>query len=271
VLFWNVHGQVSKTMGNKFIDDQFLNLCKNFDVLGLVELHTSSKPSIKGFKLIKDKIRQKIHKGPKISGGIAVFAKKEIAHMIKYVPNTNEDSIWVKLSKEITGEIEDVYIGTCYISPAPRNTQSSETNDKQTSLERFFEEATQFSKKGEVILQGDINARTGDLPDFLTKDKFDDLFGIENDEKNPPRNSEDKKTCKRGSLLLDLCRSGDYRIANGRKVGDLSGKFTSIQWNGSAVVDYVPMLLILIGWWNSKLALSFPVCLTIAHCNINLR
>ena len=239
VLFWNVHGQVSKTMGNKFIDDQFLNLCKNFDVLGLVELHTSSKPSIKGFKLIKDKIRQKIHKGPKISGGIAVFAKKEIAHMIKYVPNTNEDSIWVKLSKEITGEIEDVYIGTCYISPAPRNTQSSETNDKQTSLERFFEEATQFSKKGEVILQGDINARTGDLPDFLTKDKFDDLFGIENDEKNPPRNSEDKKTCKRGSLLLDLCRSGDYRIANGRKVGDLSGKFTSIQWNGSAVVDYV--------------------------------
>jgi hypothetical protein len=244
VLFWNVHGQVTKTVGNKFTDDQFLNVCKNFDILGLAELHTNSKPSIKGFKLIKDKIRQKTHKGPKISGGIAVFAKKEIAHMIKHVPNKDEDSIWVKLTKETTGEMKDVYIGTCYASPAPRNSlakskNSDETNDKHTSLERFFEEATQFSMKGEVILQGDINARTGDLPDFLTKDKFDDYFGIVNNEKNPPRNSEDKKVCERGSLLLDLCRSGDYRIANGRKLGDLSGKFTSMQWNGSAVVDYV--------------------------------
>ena len=39
--------------------------------------------------------------------------------------------------------------------------------------------------------------------------------------------------------MLDLCRSFDYLIANGRKPGDLFGKFTSIQWNGSAVVDYV--------------------------------
>ena len=82
VLFWNVHGQVTKTIGNKFEDDQFLNLCQNFDVLGLAELHTTSKPSIKGFKLIKDKIRNKTHKGPKISGGIAVFARKDIIIII---------------------------------------------------------------------------------------------------------------------------------------------------------------------------------------------
>ena len=242
VLFWNVHGQVTKTIGNKFEDDQFLNLCQNFDILGLAELHTTSKPSIKGFKLIKDKIRNKTHKGPKISGGIAVFARKDIAHTIKYVPNTNEDSIWVKIVQKATGETKDVYIGTCYISPPSRNAQGKhygESNEKHTSLERFFEEAEKFRSKGEVILQGDINARTGDLPDFLTHDKFDDLFGIENHDTNPPRNSEDKKVCERGSLLLDLCKSGDYRIANGRKLGDLSGKFTSMQWNGSAVVDYV--------------------------------
>ena len=65
VLFWNVHGQVTKTVGNKFEDAQFLNLCQNFDILGLAELHTTSKPSIKGFKLIKDKIRQKNIMDPK--------------------------------------------------------------------------------------------------------------------------------------------------------------------------------------------------------------
>ena len=35
ILVWNVHGQVTKTVGNKFEDDQFLNLCQNhlFSVL----------------------------------------------------------------------------------------------------------------------------------------------------------------------------------------------------------------------------------------------
>ena len=63
----------------------------------------------------------------------------------------------------------------------------------QKLYKKFFEEAAQFSSKGEVILQGDINARTGTLPDFLTKDKYDEFFGIENHDKNPPRNSEDRK------------------------------------------------------------------------------
>ena len=243
MLFWNIHGQISKDIGDKFNDAEFLNVCKNYDILGLAELHTLSKPSIKGFKLIKDKIRAKTHKGPKISGGIAVFVKKEVAHIVKYIPNDNEDSIWIKLSKEATGEENDIYVGTCYLSPPAKSTSGmtncTKSHEKHTSLEKFFEEATHYSKKGEVILQGDINARTGAQPDFLNKDKFDDIFGIENLEINPPRNSEDKKVCERGSLLLDLCRSEDYRIINGRKPGDLFGNFTSIQWNGSALVDYV--------------------------------
>ena len=82
ILYWNIHGQVTKTVGNKFTDIEFLNVCKGFDILGLAELHTNSSPSIKGFKMIKDKIRKKCHKGPKVSGGIAVFARKEIAHMV---------------------------------------------------------------------------------------------------------------------------------------------------------------------------------------------
>ena len=241
VLFWNIHGQNTNLIGNKFADTEFLNVCRDFDVLGIAELHTNSKPSIKGFKLVKDKIRPKTHSGPKISGGLAVFAKKEIAHMIKYVPNSHEDSIWVKFSKDVTGEGKDIFLDTCYISPPKRNKKGSNSllDEKHSSLEKFFEEANQFSLKGEVIMQGDMNGRIGSLPDFINKDKYDDLFGIENHEYNPPRNSEDKKVCDRGSLIIDLCKSGDYRVANGRKPGDIFGKFTSMQWNGSSVVDYV--------------------------------
>ena len=65
VLFWNIHGQVTKSVGNKFTDIEFLKVCNGFDILGLVELHTNTTPSIKGYKLLKNKIREKSHKGPK--------------------------------------------------------------------------------------------------------------------------------------------------------------------------------------------------------------
>ena len=40
---------------------------------------------------------------------------------------------------------------------------------------------------------------------------------------------------QRGRELLDLCKVNDMIISNGRKIGDLFGKYTSHQWNGSAL------------------------------------
>ena len=84
-----------------------------------------------------------------------------------------------------------------------------------------------------------MNVRTGNHPDFITNDKYDEVFSIEISDDNIYRNSEDKVTCERGALLLDLCKSLDFRITNGRKPGHIFGKYTSIQWNGGSVVDYV--------------------------------
>ena len=50
------------------------------------------------------------------------------------------------------------------------------------------------------------------------------------------------KTCLRyllrGGELIELCKSMNLNILNGRKTGDLFGKITSFQWNGQSVVDY---------------------------------
>ena len=54
-----------------------------------------------------------------------------------------------------------------------------------------------------------------------------------------PRNSKDKKLDCRGRELLDLCKSLDLNILNGRKTGDIFGDFTSFQWKGNGLVDYV--------------------------------
>ena len=95
--FWNIHGQKSKIVGDKFLDSDFLRICQQYDLIGLAELYTETVPRISGFKLIKQKIRKKINKWPKISGRIAVFVKDEIHHMVHYVPTVSEDSIWLKL------------------------------------------------------------------------------------------------------------------------------------------------------------------------------
>ena len=90
-----------------------------------------------------------------MGGGIAVFVRNEIKHMIKFVPNTNQESIWIKIKKEEIEEAHDIYIGTVYISPNENNENNSE--------EPFFKEVRHFSEKGIVFIQGDFNTHTGNV------------------------------------------------------------------------------------------------------------
>ena len=88
------------------------------------------------------------------------------------------------------------------------------------------------------MIQGDLNCRTGDDSDYVEGDKSDDYFGIENFSNQNKRNSEDKTKNARGIELLDVCKLNDLFILNGRTTGDVFGKYTNHNWNGSSVVDY---------------------------------
>ena len=103
------------------------------------------------------------------------------------------------------------------------------------------EETKRFNGRGDILLQGDFNGRTGKKDDFIQPDEFlDDLFNDISTQSAytlPPRNSEDIQTNPRGEELLDFCKSNEFAIVNGRKIGDLFGKCTSHQYNGSSVVD----------------------------------
>ena len=93
LCYWNLHGYKSKCIGNKLLDSEFLNSLRGKDILGLGELHAEDILSIPGFINKKQKIRTKNFKGPKIAGGIALFVREEIDHLVQVVENTNEDSI----------------------------------------------------------------------------------------------------------------------------------------------------------------------------------
>ena len=144
----------------------------------------------------------------------------------------NEDAIWIKMKKEISGEAQDIFIGTCYLNPS-----RGQKNDQK--IAKLAEDIVNLQDKGMVIIQGDLNARTGGLEDTVAPDKSDEMFEINFDKPPPKRNSQDDKVDPRGQELLDMCKSLDINIINGRKTGDPFGQYTCIKYNGNSVVDYV--------------------------------
>ena len=234
ICYWNIHGWSSKIIGNKLADSEFLEKISDCDIVALSEIHSDKNLSLPGFISIKQKIRKKLHGGPKISGGVGIFVKEDVEHLIQLIPNENQDSIWVKIKKELCGEKEDIFLGSFYVSP-----EGKKSDGKPDFFTAMNKEINLFRYKGVIIVQGDLNARTGKEPDYVNADKSDDIFGIQNLTNQAPRNSEDTKTNPRGKDLIDLCKINDLLIANGRTSGDLFGKLTSHQYNGSALNDYL--------------------------------
>ena len=233
--FWNIHGHRSQYVGNKLSDPDFIKNIEGIDIIGLGELHAEGEVSIPGFVSKKQKIREKYFKGPKIAGGIGVFVREEIQHLVSVVENCNEDSIWVKISKDVSGGKKDIYMGTFYVSPDTSKEKNKKNYDFFSAINS---EVTNFSRKGLVYLQGDFNGRIGQEKDFVGHDKTDEELGIENFDNQTMRNSEDKTINARGKELLDICKLNDLLILNGRMTGDIFGNYTSHNWNGSSVVDY---------------------------------
>ena len=145
--YWNINGHNSKIIGDKLSDAQFLERISDSDILGLAELHANEEVCVPGFNLIKQKIREKKFKGPKIAGGLAIFVKAEIEHLVQVIPNNNENSIWIKLGKSISGEMEDIYIGTYYVSP-PNSKVEKKNPMSGDFFTEFNEEIAIFKKKG---------------------------------------------------------------------------------------------------------------------------
>ena len=232
--YWNIHGHTSTCIGDKLCNPEFLDLLKGKDVVGLGELHAENEVSIPGFVNIKQKNREKKFMGPKIAGGLAVFVREEVNHLVKVVDNTNPDSIWIRIKKEKFNGKHDIFIGTYYISPESNAERNKKNYDFFSAVNN---ELSVFNKKGLVLLQGDFNGRIGVEQDFVGYDKSDEELGIQNLDNQRGRNSEDKKINSRGKDLLDICKVNDLLVVNGRTTGDIFGKFTSHNWNGSSVVD----------------------------------
>ena len=98
-----------------------------------------------------------------------------------------------------------------------------------------------YDKLGNIMLTGDLNARTGVLPDFNKHDAkaFVPLPMEYRPDFNWMRCNTDRTVNSYGKELLNLCVSSNLRIVNGRIGGDKDlGASTCFTPRGSSLVDY---------------------------------
>ena len=87
---------------------------------------------------------------------------------------------------------------------------------------------------------GDLNSRKGKYPDSVSQEGNNIITNHESEYALSfnQRNSFDNELNNHGKRLLEICRSADLRILNGRVSGDSLGRPTFHGRNGTNVVDY---------------------------------
>ena len=91
------------------------------------------------------------------------------------------------------------------------------------------------SRDNDIILMGDLNSRISKKDDYLIEDNYNPL---QQNSKWIKRTSMDKTTNSSGGTFIDMIIAEELVILNGRTLGDLTGNFTCLKYNGNSVIDY---------------------------------
>ena len=166
------------------------------------------------------------------SGGLLVYIKDNLQKHVKVLESTAY-ACWLEVDKNIFFNLDQNLIISAQYSPpinSKYNSQNSSENLKSDIL-KFCDENTP------LVLIGDFNARTGNIPDNLEIDPNFDTSGLEQSEFRP-RNNRDGTITSQGKTFIDTLISRNLRILNGRLPGDLIGNFTTFKNDHSSVNDY---------------------------------
>ena len=242
----NINGLASKvSLGilEKFLD--------NFDIACLSEtkINDIDENMLPNFHPYVLERKNKSHKFGGIHG-ICVLVKKHLVRFISVVSVTsNENVLWFKLDKGAYNY--ECIIGAIYLPYEGSPFYSSDIFDTLAEDILCLESVYNLP----IMIIGDCNARTGTTDDFITLEDsvaancglndvdnllFDVKSKLENIGITTKRFSEDKKCNNNGLNLIELCKSLNITIVNGRFGKDKGvGKFTCQSHNkGFSTIDY---------------------------------
>ena len=240
IMHLNIEGVISEACGNKLADKDCLDLFQAHDIVAITETHADNDTVLElpGY-IFKRIVRPKSAKARKYSGGLAIAIRQNIASCVEIIRSKSDNIMWAKIRQKGT---RNLMLGIVYISPINSSYTCNILPHPYKTWEILEEEIATHKQHHNICLLGDFNARTACLPDYIAND--DDKYVVVPHDYVPDndirvRTNSDDSTNAYGTTLLDLCKSSELRIVNGRKFGDSSGKKTCHQWNGSSTVDYM--------------------------------
>ena len=189
-------------------------------------------PGFKTFSNSAQKFRNK--KSGRLSGGIILGYKYSLDGGISFV-KSNTDYLWCKLDKVFFNLEKDIYLCAIYIPP-----RDSPYFNPDVFVDIESDIAV-FTRNGSVMLAGDFNARTSKVSDFIDVDNCNHIPGdnIPLPDSIKKRQNYDNNINDHGKSLIELCKTCDLRILNGRTKGDSFGKITYHSQKGVSTVDYI--------------------------------
>ncbi len=161
---WNIQGLRSSIFGVKSQHSDFKREIQNSDIIILQEtwnVRDLSTGCPIGFReiILPSPNWEGWHRA-ETRGGMLIWYRTELIDSIKSI-KIGKSYIWLKIQKDIVSTDHHIFLCATYLPPA----ESPYYNEETFSI--LQDEICHFQTKGNVLICGDLNARTGNEPDFV--------------------------------------------------------------------------------------------------------
>ena len=228
---WNIQHRRCSTLGQKTELSEFAKILTASNIFCLQE--TKGEIILPEYKC-QNKLRR-----PSSSGGLCIGYHRSLTPGCSnfQIPES-PDIQGIKLDKRFFGLQRSIILLNVYNSPENSSYKASKENSGVTTLDLLTEVLNRIPNDCDTVLAGDFNSRIAELPDFIVNETFSNTGSVVSNEP-PSRTSKDKSTNPNGKPFIELLTTHELTTLNGRTLGDLSGEFTCLKYNGSSVVDYI--------------------------------
>ena len=227
ILSWNVHDSMTSKEGPKTDDKDFVDVLLQSSIFCLQETKRELfLPNYECFNSTRKDSR---------SGGTCIGIHHSLSGKVKQLKTGCTDFQAVTIFPQDDRKLTIINV---YDSPeqssykAKRKVRGSWLNPQMTKLEQLMEFREQNPNMGEIMLVGDLNARTGNRSVAIEELEIDtdpEDFNTASYPGTTERASKDQ--------ILNACNK--LKILNGCTLGDIFGEYTSVNYNGRSVVDYM--------------------------------
>ena len=229
ILQWNIQS-LNSSSGNKTDDSQFGELLRLAGIFCLQE--TKGNVTLPGYRCFN-----KLRPNSK-SGGICIGVERDLCKRwkVSQVPNECDDILAIQFW---TGSNSvPILLVNVYDSPENSSYKKNKARSGGSTLDALLDLLLQ-NHAADMLLTGDFNARTGNLNHPLVEIDTDTAQPGSSPISTALRTTQDKiQPNARGNLLLNLLAETNTTLLNGATLGDISGQFTCVKYNGCSVVDY---------------------------------